>query len=158
MEKKTRQKGDMGFLIALGLFSLLCLLASAKLFFRAPKLSGEGTIPLLCSLVMMVTSCLLIAERKGYPQPFADRLPLVRKAKETFVFLFPGKVGVIVLYCVLYAIMLPLVGFAVSTFGFLVLSMLTLHHEKRVRSLVISAVTMLCILVIFQYLFQVQLP
>ena len=158
MVKHTQQKGERGFLVILGLFSLLCFIASLKLFLAAPKLSGEGTVPALCALVMLATTVLSFAELRGCPQPFEDGLPLVRKLKETFAYLFPGKVGIIVTYCILYAVMLNFIGFAVSTFLFLALSMLTLNHEKRLRMLVISGVTTLCVLIVFQHIFQVQLP
>ena len=62
------------------------------------------------------------------------------------------------LYCILYAVMLNFIGFAVSTVLFLALSMLTLNHEKKLRMLVISGITTACVLVVFQYIFQVQLP
>ena len=158
MEKHTQQKGEKGFLVILGLFSLICFAASLKLFLAAPKLSGEGTVPVLCALVMLIMTGVTFAELRGCPEPFEDRLPLVKKVKKTFAFLFPGKVGVIVLYCILYAVMLSLIGFVVSTFLFLALSMLTLNHEKKLRMLVISGITTVCVLVVFQYLFQVQLP
>ena len=158
MEKHTQQKGEKGFLVILTLFSLVCFIASMRMFFTAPKLSGEGTVPTLCSLVMLVTTILSFAELRGCPQPFEDKLPLVKKAKETFAFLFPGKVGIIVLYCILYAVMLNFIGFAVSTVLFLALSMLTLNHKKKLRMLVIAGITTACVLVVFQYIFQVQLP
>ena len=158
MEKHTQQKGEKGFLVLLVLFSLVCFIASMKMFLTVPKLSGEGTVPALCSLVMLVTTILLFAELRGCPQPFEDKLPLVKKVKETFAFLFPGKVGIIVLYCILYAVALNFIGFAVSTFLFLALSMLTLNHEKKLRMLVIAGITTACVLVVFQYIFQVQLP
>ena len=158
MEKRTQQKGEKGFLVILALFSLVCFIASVKMFLTTPKLSGEGTVPALCSLIMLATTFLSFTELRGCPQPFEDKLPLVKKMKETFAFLFPGKVGIIVLYCILYAVALNFIGFAVSTFLFLALSMLTLNHEKKLRMLVISGITMLCVLVVFQYIFQVQLP
>ena len=158
MEKRTPQKGERGFLLALGLFALICFIASLKLFIDAPKLSGEGTIPALCALVMLLMTGAILLELRGGPRPFEDGLPLFKKAKETFAFLFPGKVGIIVLYCVLYAIALGLIGFAVSTFLFLLLSLITLSHENMLRTLVIAGVTTVSILVLFQYIFQVQLP
>ena len=158
METHTQQKGEKGFLVILGLFSLVCFIASMKLFLAAPQLSGAGPVPTLCSLVMLVTTILSFAELRGCPQPFEDKLPLVKKAKETFAFLFPGKVGIIVLYCILYAVMLNFIGFAVSTVLFLALSMLTLNHKKKLRMLVIAGITTACVLVVFQYIFQVQLP
>ena len=57
-----------------------------------------------------------------------------------------------------YAVALNFIGFAVSTVLFLALSMLTLNHEKKLRMLVISGITTICVLVVFQYIFQVQLP
>ena len=158
MEKHTQKKGEQGFLIVLGLLSLGCFIASMKMFLASPKLSGEGTVPALCSLVMLVTAIIIFAELRGCPQPFEDNLPLVKKVKETFAFLFPGKVGIIVIYCILYAVALNFIGFVVSTFLFLALSMLTLNRQKKLRMLVISGAATLCILVVFQYIFQVQLP
>ena len=76
MEKHTQQKGEKGFLVILGLFSLVCFIASMKLFPAAPKLSGEGTVPALCSLVMLVTTILSFAELRGCPQPFEDKIPV----------------------------------------------------------------------------------
>jgi hypothetical protein len=35
--------------------------------------------------------------------------------------------------------------------------MLTLNREHKIRTLVISAVTLACILVLFQFIFKVQL-
>ena len=158
MNKHTRQKGELGFHIALALLFLVCLTASFKLLISAPKLSGEGTVPTLCALVMLATTLLSLLELRRGPRPFEDALPPVKKLKETFAYLFPGKVGAIVVFCVLYAVALHFIGFAVSTFLFLLLSMLTLHREKKLRTMVISGVTTLCVLIVFQYVFQVQLP
>ncbi|MCI8810111.1 MAG: tripartite tricarboxylate transporter TctB family protein [Oscillibacter sp.] len=158
MKKRNLEKGERGFVIALGFFALVCLAASAKMFLSAPALSGEGTVPLLCSLVMLLmvgTACL---EMRGCGSAFEDKLPFVRRAKEVFRFLFPGKVGLIVVYCLVYTGLLAYAGFAVSTFAFLVISMLTLNRAKKIRILVISGVAMVCIVVVFQYIFQVQLP
>ena len=45
MKKRKLEKGERGFVIALGIFSAICLVASLKLFLSAPKLAGEGTVP-----------------------------------------------------------------------------------------------------------------
>lgn len=158
MKKRKLEKGERGFVAALGIFSAICLVASLKLFLSAPKLAGEGTVPLLCSLVMLGMTAVILMEMRGCEKAFEDNLPLVSKAKEMFEYLFPGKVGLIVVYCLVYAVLLGVVGFAVSTFAFLVISMITLNSKKKIRMLVISAITMVCIIVVFQYIFQVQLP
>lgn len=158
MKKRTQEKGEKAFLIVLGIFALVCLAASLKLFLGAPRLSGEGTIPALCSLVMLVMVGVILLELRGGERPFEEGIPPVQKLKEVYAYLFPGKVGLIVVYCLLYAVLLGVVGFVVSTAVFLVLSMLTLDSRKKLRMLVIAGITVVCVLVVFQYIFQVQLP
>ena len=158
MNERVRRKGEQGFFVILGLVSIFFSIVSLKMFLSAPTLSGEGTVPLLCCIVMLVTTAMSIMELRGYPKAFEKGVPLVEKAKETLRFLFPGKVGIIVLYCVVYAVILNLVGFAVSTLLFLVGSMLTLSGGKKLRTVLVSLITTVAIIVLFQFIFKVQLP
>lgn len=156
--KRKLEKGERVFFIVIGIFALICLIASLKLFLAAPTLSGEGTVPLLCSAVMLLMTVISLLEMRGHETPYEDKLPLVGKIKEAFHFLFPGKVGLIMIYCILYVALLSVTGFAVSTFLFLAVSMITLNSQRKIRMLVISGITMVCIIIVFQYIFQVQLP
>jgi len=123
--------------------------------FQAKILPGEdGGI----RVVMLVTTAMSIMELRGYPKAFEKGVPLLKKVKDTLVFLFPGKVGIITVYCVLYGVILNLVGFAISTFVFLVGSMLTLSAGKKLRTVLVSLITTVAIIVLFQYIFRVQLP
>lgn len=158
MEKRTQLKGEKGFFVILAMVSLFLFAVSLKMFISAPKLSGEGTMPAICCLAMIVTTGISLLEIRGYPKAFDKGVPLLTKAKEVFQYLFPGKVGIIVVYCLVYGITLNFLGFAISTLLFLIASMLTLNSEKKVRTVVICVITTACILVVFQYLFQVQLP
>lgn len=158
MKKRPLEKGELGFVAALGVFSLICLAASARLFVQAPTLNGEGTVPLITSLILLCMTIVILAELRGCPRGFEKGAALGRKVRELFQFLFPGMVGVIILYCLVYAILLGIMGFAVSTFVFLVCSILTLNRERKVRTFVISAVTLAGIMVLFQFIFKVQLP
>lgn len=158
MNERMRLKGEQGFFVILGLISVFFSLVSLKMFLTAPTISGEGTVPLLCCIVMLVTTAMSIMELRGYPRAFQKGVPLVEKAKETLRYLFPGKVGIITLYCVLYGVILNLVGFAISTFVFLVGSMLTLSAGKKLRNVLVSLITTVAIIVLFQYIFRVQLP
>jgi len=158
MKKRVLEKGEAGFLAALGIFSLISLAASLKVFVSAPTLNGEGTVPLLTSLVLILMTVLIFLEMRGCPRGLDKTLPLGRKAREVFQFLFPGQVGIIIVYCVVYAVLMGFVGFAVSTFAFLAASILTLNRESKIMPFVISAVTVACILVLFQFIFKVQLP
>lgn len=158
MKKRKLEKGELGFVAALGVFSLICLVASLRIFIDAPTLNGEGTVPLITSLILCIMSIVIFFEMQGCPRGFAKSTALGQQAKELFQYLFPGQVGIIVIYCLLYAVLLGIIGFAASTFVFLAGSMITLNQKKKVRSLVISAITLACIIVLFQSIFKVQLP
>lgn len=158
MKKRKLEKGELGFITLLGVFSLICFAASVKIFVGAPTLKGEGTVPLITSVVLLIMTAVIFFELRGCPRGFEKGVALGQKAKEVFEYLFPGQVGIITVYCLVYAVLLGFVGFAVSTFIFLAGSMLTLNREKKVQSFVVSAITLACIMILFQFIFKVQLP
>lgn len=158
MKKRTLEKGEIGFISALGLFSLICMAASLRLFLKSPTLNGEGTVPLITSVILLAMTFIILIEIRGCPRGGPSDLSLGHKAKEVFQYLFPGAVGTIIIYCLLYAVLLGFVGFAASTFAFLAGSMLTLNRQQKLRPFVISAITLACIIVLFQFIFKVQLP
>lgn len=158
MKKRTLEKGELGFVVVLGVFSLLCLIASVRLFVTAPTLNGEGTVPLITSVILVLMSIIMLVEIRGCPRGFEKGAALGTKACELFQYLFPGKVGIIVIYCLVYAVVLNFLGFAVSTLIFLAGSMITLNREHKVRSVLVSVITLACIMILFQYIFKVQLP
>ena len=158
MKKRPLEKGELGFVLALGVFSLIALTASLKMFATAPSLNGEGTVPLITSCILVGMIVIMLLEMRGCPRGFEKGIALSQKAKELFQYLFPGMVGVIIIYCIVYAVLLNILGFAVSTLVFLFASMVTLNREHKVRSFVISAITLACIMILFQSIFKVQLP
>lgn len=158
MKKRPLEKGELGFVLALGVFSLIALITSLKMFATAPSLNGEGTVPLITSCVLVSMVVIMLFEMRGCPRGFEKGTALSQKAVELLRYLFPGMVGVIVVYCIVYAVLLNILGFAVSTLAFLFVSMVTLNREHKIRSLVVSAVTLACIIVLFQTIFKVQLP
>lgn len=158
MKKRTLEKGELGFIAVLGIFSLICLAASVRMFVKTPTLNGEGTVPLITSLVLTAMTALMFFELRGFPRGFEKGAALGQKARELIRFLFPGMVGVIILYCLIYAVLLGIVGFPISTFVFLAGAMLTLNRKNKVRSFLVSAITLVCIMILFQFIFKVQLP
>lgn len=158
MKKRALEKGELGFIAVLGVFSLVCLIASVKMFVTAPTLNGEGTVPLITSAILVVMTILMLLEMRGCPRGFEKGTAVAQKVRELLQFLFPGMVGIIIVYCLLYAILLKFLGFAISTLVFLAGSMITLNREHKIRSFVISAITLGCIIVLFQFIFKVQLP
>lgn len=157
MKKRPLEKGEAGFLAVLGVFSLVCMAASLRIFVKTPTLSGDGTVPLITSVILLAMSAMMRFEIRSCPRGFERGAALGQKARELFQFLFPGMVGPIILYCLLYAVLLKFVGFPIATFAFLAGSMLTLNRSDKVRSLLISAATLACILVLFHFIFKVQL-
>jgi hypothetical protein len=86
------------------------------------------------------------------------KLPLVDKVKSTFVEIFPGKVFPVIIMVVIYGIALPMVGFVISTFIFLALSMLILKKGQYKIAIIASAGIVAFILILFQFIFRVILP
>ena len=158
MKKRKLEKGELGFITVLGVFSLICLIASMRIFVTAPTLNGEGTVPLITSCVLVVMTLVMLLEARGCSRGFEKGAALGQKARELFQFLFPGMVGPIILYCLVYAVLLSILGVAVPTLIFLFVSMITLNREHKVRSFLISAITLACIMILFQFIFKVQLP
>lgn len=158
MKKRKLEKGELGFIAVLGIFSIICLIASLRIFVTAPTLNGEGTVPLITSCVLILMILVMLFEMRGCPRGFERGTALGQKARELLQFLFPGMVGPIILYCLVYAVLLKILGFIVSTLIFLVVSMITLNREHKLRSVVVSAVTLACIVILFQFIFKVQLP
>ena len=154
MKKRKLEKGELGFIAILGVFSLICF----KIFVDAPTLKGEGTVPLITSTILLIMTATIFFETRGCPRGFEKGAALGQKAREVFQYLFPGQVGIITVYCLVYAVLLGLVGFAVSSFAFLAGSMLTLNREKKIQPFIVSAITLACIMILFQFIFKVQLP
>ena len=158
MKPRRLNKGEKGFFFIMMIVSAVFLAASVQMFVKSPKLNGEGTIPMVVSLVMLIMTILMQWEIRAFEKAFEPGRTLSEKAAETFAYLFPGKVGLICLYCILYAVLLGIVGFKISTFAFLLGSILTLNSEKKVQALIVSAATLAVILVLFQMIFKVRLP
>ena len=114
MKKRKLEKGELGFIAILGVFSLICFVASLKIFVDAPTLKGEGTVPLITSTILLIMTATIFFETRGCPRGFEKGAALGQKAREVFQYLFPGQVGIITVYCLVYAVLLGLVGFAVS--------------------------------------------
>ena len=158
MKLRKLEKGELVFILLLGIVSVVFSILSLQMFLKDPTVSSEGMVPLLTSSVMLIMSVLMLLEIRKCPKAFEKAVPLAQKAKEVWEFLFPGKVSLIVVYCLVYAVILSFAGFIISTFAFLAISMITLHREQKVKTLIISAGILVFILVIFEFVFKVILP
>nr|WP_312577842.1 tripartite tricarboxylate transporter TctB family protein [Sedimentibacter sp.] len=158
MKIRKLEKGEQPFILILSIFSLVSFIASIKMFMKDTSLSSQGAFPLLISSLLMIMSAIMIWEIRWCPSAFEKNINLFDKVKATFEELFPGKILPVVIMVIVYGIVLPHIGFIISTFLFLFLSMITLKKGNIKMSLTISAGLVVFILVLFQFIFKVILP
>lgn len=158
MKIRKLEKGEQPFILILSIFSLVSFIASIQMFMKDTSLSSQGAFPLLISSLLLIMSAIMIYEIRRCPSAFEKNINLVNKIKATFEELFPGKILPVVIMVIIYGIALPRVGFIISTFFFLFLSMITLKKGNIKMSLIVSAGLVVFILVLFQFIFKVLLP
>jgi Na+/melibiose symporter-like transporter len=136
-------------------FSLFILIM-AYLISGFSSVSSPGAFPMAAGVVMVISAILVLIGHRKLEKPdvenFADEMKLA--VKNVFPKEFIIYAGIIIAYMVLIQ---PL-HFLPSSFAFMVVSMLVLRGSGIVKSLLISAVTLACIYVIFQYFFRVIMP
>lgn len=158
MKIRKLEKGEQPFILILSIFSFVSFIASIKMFMKDTSLSSQGAFPLLISSLLMIMSAIMIWEIRWCPSAFEKDINVFDKVKATFEKLFPGKILPVVIMVIVYGIVLPHIGFIISTFLFLFLSMITLKKGNIKMSLIISAGLVVFILVLFQFIFKVILP
>lgn len=152
---RPRIAGERVFTLLLIVFSLF-MLWQAYSISKFESLTSAGAFPMFATAVMVVTG-LIIAGQTARAQP----LPL--EGGETpfqqFVRLItPGVVVSFTLTIAIYMALLDVLGFVVSSYAFLVVSMWLLGSRRILLSLMISAVCLAAIYVVFQTVFSVVLP
>ena len=156
---KTRKmiKGEKMCIRILLLVSLLTFGAALQLFLKNPGVANQGTFPLAAASVMVLSSLIMVGEMK-YLSPSFEKEDRKNRIRETVKELFPDQMAPVILMLIVYAVVLPIVGFAAATFFFLFFLMLLLKAGKWLRCAVISAGVVVGILCIFQFIFHVVLP
>ncbi len=149
-----RLPGEITFMLLIVAFSTFMLWASYKIS-RFDALASAGAFPMLCALAMLVTGLMslrqsLIAklELEGGETVFGQ---FVRKLAPMTMVLFTALI-------VAYMLLLEVLGFIVSSYLFLLLSMQVLGSRKLLVNLGASAVVLASIYIIFQTAFSVVLP
>lgn len=136
-------------------FSLFVLILAYRISgFSA--ISSPGAFPMAAGLVMVISAGLALLGHRKLEKPdaknFADEMKLA--VKQVFPKEFVIYTGIIFTYMI---VLQPL-HFLPSSFVFMVVSMMVLRGSSFVKSLLISAGTLVCIYVIFQYFFRVVMP
>lgn len=156
---KTRQmiKGEMACVLVLLAVSLMAFAAALMLFLENPGVSTQGTFPLAASSIMVLSSLVMVGEMRYLSPSFADG-EKENCFMQTLRFLFPDKMVPVMLLIVVYAVMLPKIGFVISTAAFLFLIMMLLKAGKWQKCILVSAGIVAGIMIIFQFIFHVVLP
>lgn len=152
---RFRLPGELAFSLVLLAFSLF-MLWQAYAISKFESLSSAGAFPMFATFVLVVTGLMIAGDA-------ARAKPLSGNAGESLVQQFvrqitPGVFVMFVIAIAAYMVLLEYLGFVVSSYLFLVVSMRLLGSEKWVINLGVSALSLAAIYVIFQTAFSVVLP
>ncbi|PKM32151.1 MAG: tripartite tricarboxylate transporter TctB family protein [Gammaproteobacteria bacterium HGW-Gammaproteobacteria-12] len=143
-------------------FCVLLLLASLVVFYLAYQISGfssinsPGAFPLGVALVMILSAGKIAVELIGKAKPDCSGwLDAFQQFRNTH---FPRRTLVFGLLAVAYLAAIQWVSFYVSTFLFLVLSIVYLRGGRVLNAILIAAVLLVLIYLLFSLAFSVYLP
>lgn len=146
--RDTRRPGEAGFTLLLLLASLF-LLWSAYDISGFEALSAPGTLPMVVTLVMVITAG-LVAMR-------TLKLPPV--AGETFgKDVLPAVLIIMIVLLVGYAILLKPLGFLPTSFLFLTIAIKLLWRQNWLKTLGVALLTLVIIYLVFRVVFSVLMP
>jgi hypothetical protein len=158
MKTRKLEKGEISVLVGFAFISTILFFLSLRMYLAKPVLSSQGAFPLIVTSLMIIMVVLMFIELKQYEKAFDNSISVWRKIKSTGTLIFPGKILHVLLMVLLYTMTMPLMGFAISTFLFLLITMFILSREKIKRIFLTSAGIVVAIVIIFQFVFKVNLP
>ena len=155
---KTSRKlraGENAFTWLLLAFSLFILVIAYRIS-GFSSISSPGAFPMAAGLVMVISAALVLVGNRKLERPCADSIK--DELKQAVKKVFPKEFIIYTFIIIGYMILIQPIHFLPSSFVFMVVSMIVLRGSGLVRSLLISAVTLACIYVIFEYFFRVVMP
>jgi len=144
----TRMPGEVVFSFALVILSLV-------IFWQAYTISGfssissPGSLPLAASAIMVMSACFSFV--KTLKKPLENHTLF-------FTHVLPPIVSIILAFILIYSVVLEKLGFIVSTFTFLVISIQFLYRKHFLITLGLALVSLITVYVVFRLIFQVILP
>ncbi|MCY0967073.1 tripartite tricarboxylate transporter TctB family protein [Parathalassolituus penaei] len=139
------------------LFGFLMLALSLFLFWQSYEIAGfsalssPGAFPMAVSAIMVISSCVAIVH--DFKRP-ADSF----EWQHFFERILPPVVGVMIGIIFVFAVMLETVGFLLTAFAFLVVTIKMLHKGTMAYTTLISALGLVVIYLVFRVIFVVVLP
>lgn len=140
------------------LFSLLLAVFSVTAFWQSYAISGftglsePGVFPMLASATMLISSLVIVRDVVSKPATADAGFAQFRRD------IVPARLIVVVGFILAYVITMPLLGFLVSSAGFLFLSFWYLWRRGPLVAAILTVVSLGAIHVVFRQVFQVVLP
>lgn len=148
---KTEKPGEIYFIISLFLLAGAFLLESLKLKgIMQGSSNGPGVIPQIMSLSILFMLCLVFIQYVRNHKEFAP-IKAVR-------YLFSTEVITLLVLVTLYALLLELLYFEITSLLFLWAGMFLLERNNPLKKLIISICVLGSILLVFNSVFKVVLP
>lgn len=152
---RPRLAGELTFSVLLIGLSLAMLMASYGIS-RLESISSAGAFPMVVCLVMVISGLIILRDTARAPK-------VAGNAKETLSEKFvhqiaPVQLSLFGIVIAAYMLLLEPLGFIISSYLFLVISMRLLGSKKVVLNLLVSAVCIAFVYVVFQTAFAVVLP
>lgn len=149
-----RLPGELSFMVLIVAFSSFMLWASYNIS-KFESISSAGAFPMVCALAMLVTGAMSLRQ--------TGKAKLQLEAGETVGQQFVRKLAPAQLlwFAVLitaYMLLLERIGFLVSSYLFLALSMQLLGSKRVGLNLLVSLAFLVSIYIVFQTAFSVVLP
>ncbi len=138
-------------------FVLVMLVFSVGAFWQAYAISGfsgkttPGVFPMLASGVMVISGLVILVNVARMPAPAAD-------APSFFADILTLRHIVLIGFVVGYVLVMPSLGFVISSALFLYCAFQFLWRKNPVLMLGLTAVTLAIIYLVFREVFQVVLP
>lgn len=157
MEKKTRP-GEKVFPVLLLIAGVLITREAWGMYKRSPELSGYGTVPLFCGVMITLLSVVIIITNMFHKSEISG-MPLKDKTVAVVKHLFSLDVlvmlAMIIVYCVLMANDVP---FVIASPIFLWAAMTYLERGNYVKNILFTAIVMAFVILVFKVGFHVVLP
>lgn len=138
-------------------FGWLVLLFSLVAFYQAYQisgftaLSGPGALPMAASAVMIIAACFIVIRNAKRPAADTGFSALVTQV-------IPGSVAVFCGFILIFAVILKTVGFILTAFSFLLVSIWFLQKRGFIPAFLLALLTIVLVYIIFRLVFKVVLP
>ncbi|NQZ32979.1 MAG: tripartite tricarboxylate transporter TctB family protein [Oceanospirillaceae bacterium] len=138
-------------------FGFIVLAFSVFLFWQAYEISGfselssPGSVPMAAAALMVLAACINLLKDLARPTS-------IDTARSFFRVVLPPIVAIMIAIIFLFGIVLETLGFIISAFIFLLVSIQFLHKKGFIRSFLLSLLALSVIYIIFRLVFSVILP